>query len=1114
MKRAQTTNVFNGGLMMDLNPMVTPNDVLTGCLNGTLITFNGNENVLQNDMGNGRVETAFLPQGFIPLGTTSFGGIIYIASYNPQTGQSQIGSFPSPERNILTTELNDKSAVEILCSEFYDGNTYNVIKPRIIKDLSDKILNTGDKFQIFCSSVNLPHSILSAYAKDNTNINKCPNILKLHVVSITESGEIVYLDKNLVWYKDQGEQNFYYYIKNVKIDNENKTDLDEYRDIATSNYSVYSSRNKGHLAIIAELECISSFSVTYSAEVTYKDEKNPNEKTAKITFYLNWTYDNLEERNAVNLYGIKVTSDIDGENLTNWEKVLNHCYINKQLSTNYICKNPTSSLIKSTKEDYYVLNYNVEEVCSKDLSNRAQLEFLEKAGYIRRNDGTDPDFNLKFEPEIEYTRTEDDNEKVLHLTITPAMEFGYLKYLEQKLNIKLNKLGSGDTDLIEYRYYVENNNIIINWGLECYPEKGKQINSVNFQYAELNKFTLDNLNGIFRGKLPVKDNLTNDSWKTLFNSVGKPSYSGNFVNTIEFDENFEKNKCYLLKITLDYSNEIRYFYRILYTIPIFNSKYYEKDDFHEINLSEVYTPELVKDSGVMRINSDKEHEYFSNDGTKINIPGEYSINQDSIEGAYQEDNLKLDFKLQYKLVSPEPYKEQFNYSKVFNNFEVSIKNELINTTPSITNNASYISTGIQENLDYSIESTSSECNVKVSSSNNDIITLESPKDYNIKVKSPFNVTYGEKTDVKIDYSLQKVNTSTLKMKITFDKSYLDLAINEERVIYVPDNSIQEAYMNSNFELSSWLNKNTSDYDIIYVEFIINKREGSNCYLIRMKDGFYLTKKSGEPSDYIKNDNDLEKVRSDKLETGDIPLKGVLFRGNGDANYFVITDYHRQGKMINLTQQASKIDIKNIINNELYKWVESNEFIKLYPFKNLTYYPNYTIYITLNINNLQCELESYSICESKIDSNNANIIPNLKLDSQFSTSSSIVESYNIETNKLRDLYLKELGQIFFNDITGNITYNEDIKYPIRIVNNISEPYYNMLLNKNDLKYKLRVDSEMLKVDKVLNSKDNNTADIFWIAEYTKYKNEGKWLGSDGHKGQILKMMGVQILNAVY
>ena len=83
MKRAETTNTFNNGLVMDIHPLVAPNDSVCNALNATLITFNGNENALQCDMGNGRVETAYLPEGYIPVGTTELGGIIYIVSYNP-----------------------------------------------------------------------------------------------------------------------------------------------------------------------------------------------------------------------------------------------------------------------------------------------------------------------------------------------------------------------------------------------------------------------------------------------------------------------------------------------------------------------------------------------------------------------------------------------------------------------------------------------------------------------------------------------------------------------------------------------------------------------------------------------------------------------------------------------------------------------------------------------------------------------------------------------------------------------------------------------------------------------------------------------------------------------
>jgi hypothetical protein len=101
----EATSFFTEGMIMDVHPLMTPNNMLTNALNATIITFNGNEFMLQNDMGNGRVETAFLPSGYVPIGVKEYGGIIYIASFNPILNRSQIGSFPSPERNISSDEL-------------------------------------------------------------------------------------------------------------------------------------------------------------------------------------------------------------------------------------------------------------------------------------------------------------------------------------------------------------------------------------------------------------------------------------------------------------------------------------------------------------------------------------------------------------------------------------------------------------------------------------------------------------------------------------------------------------------------------------------------------------------------------------------------------------------------------------------------------------------------------------------------------------------------------------------------------------------------------------------------------------------------------------------------
>ena len=92
MKKA-VTNEFSSGLNLDLHPIVTPNTVLTDNLNGTFITYNGNEFCLQNDMGNTSVGQ--LTEGYIPIGIKEYNGILYIVSVNGNS--TEIGTFGSPD---------------------------------------------------------------------------------------------------------------------------------------------------------------------------------------------------------------------------------------------------------------------------------------------------------------------------------------------------------------------------------------------------------------------------------------------------------------------------------------------------------------------------------------------------------------------------------------------------------------------------------------------------------------------------------------------------------------------------------------------------------------------------------------------------------------------------------------------------------------------------------------------------------------------------------------------------------------------------------------------------------------------------------------------------------
>ena len=114
MSRHESINQFKDGLMMDIHPIQTPNTVLTDCLNGTYITYNGNEHMLQNDMGNFKLEKCKLQENYIPIGTASYGDILYIASFNPIEKRFELGSYPSPLQWNSSDEEDVKSVSKIL----------------------------------------------------------------------------------------------------------------------------------------------------------------------------------------------------------------------------------------------------------------------------------------------------------------------------------------------------------------------------------------------------------------------------------------------------------------------------------------------------------------------------------------------------------------------------------------------------------------------------------------------------------------------------------------------------------------------------------------------------------------------------------------------------------------------------------------------------------------------------------------------------------------------------------------------------------------------------------------------------------------------------------------
>lgn len=168
--------------MMDLNPINTPKSVLTDCVNGTFITYNGNEFVLQNDMGNYELKNCKLPTNFIPVGVKGYADILYIVSYNPLTKEVEIGSYPAPQ-SIFSTGTSpdvgpDNQLTYFIINETWQYN--NIIQEQkknlyVFMDGTDQDIYKmypGDEFKITGltqEDLDFPYQHLNFYIIDEDN---------------------------------------------------------------------------------------------------------------------------------------------------------------------------------------------------------------------------------------------------------------------------------------------------------------------------------------------------------------------------------------------------------------------------------------------------------------------------------------------------------------------------------------------------------------------------------------------------------------------------------------------------------------------------------------------------------------------------------------------------------------------------------------------------------------------------------------------------------------------------------------------------------------------------------------------------------------------------------
>ena len=542
MARKETGNTFEKGLVMDFNPISTPNNVMTSALNGTIITFNGNEYILQTDMGNGRVETAYLPAGYVPVGMVEFGGVIYVASYSPFLNRGQMGSFPSPERNISTDEMSDIQ-VRLTNGDFGFENTSDGASILYVqKTLYSKKLSPGDKFIVYTpigqTKTNIENNRLfdgyidhsNAYVRGGGYTANTPSgnpldtkSLELYFATITDEGKIARLPR-LRDYKYDNDSNKQYIIPEMADKPDGTPDVDSYRNLVESPFNVFNSKVSGELLLIAELVTIDSFSVSVICEFNDQEGAEASSTLRDVAITVEMQF---ESDNDVYLYAI--TADITDTNAEG---------VSTESSSHLMWEAATT----------------VEDDGEQVLDNRYDEALLTTIkGY---------DVEKREERSIAYT-------------ITPCMTWGPITYLARSGVIQLDKVGSGYIELYEWRYFRNSDSMLLGWALQAYPEEGYSIAGVRFIMSCLAR----------DGKVQT----------IIYNVSKKNSYSGSFNETIPLGSEYFKieavsgnamllpDRLYYVTIEVQYckggdtsdTSKFQYFYHWLYTTDVFNAEYRE-----------------------------------------------------------------------------------------------------------------------------------------------------------------------------------------------------------------------------------------------------------------------------------------------------------------------------------------------------------------------------------------------------------------------------------------------------------------------------------------------------------------------------------------------------------
>ena len=470
----QATNQFTKGMQLDTHPMVQSNDTLTDCLNGTLITMNGNEVILQNDMGNRRVDKAFLPPGYEPVGMKEYGGIIYVAAYNPITNKSQIGSFPSPQKKLSSQGTNSGNFdfSTITDSEGVNVEQDATLNIKVLKSDSFMLpltknlnLRAGDKFAIYSEGLSELKNLLTNY--DNIQDDKAysPKNRKytLQLGVLNSQNEFVDITKTLCRWKDFGEE--------VAGENEGETVWQpDWQPVKyDSEVSEIFKFNDGYFISDAFTNTFNSETIEDAKLIKERQKIAANTYSYKLVgpLYLKLSLNHIENFNY-NVYGI----NNNGVATLWFEGYLT-----------YNCPDGALDLVNNSNESYVTFD---EGTVSTDFGFDiiGQTPANVEVGQSTYNPSTNT-YTVKIVKK--YTNITGNNgifDYVIGIKADVDTADVYLRGLSTKGSINLDLLGSGEVSFSGWKFYnnFEDKSTLLTFAFDAYPEYGKSFTNLKFKF--------------------------------------------------------------------------------------------------------------------------------------------------------------------------------------------------------------------------------------------------------------------------------------------------------------------------------------------------------------------------------------------------------------------------------------------------------------------------------------------------------------------------------------------------------------------------------------------------------------------------------------------------------